>query len=142
MPSWGASPLTKVSLSRMVASGYRIGVGSNPAPSVFGVHLSIGHIPLGTYTIPSRTGDLTAAVANAGTIESNSGSAIAAPIPRRSVRRGIAFLKTTMPRYTSFHTLSRRTLLKRRALNNPETEHRTTIIARSRAPHARPDGRL
>src|SRR6185312_15783469 len=76
--------------------------------SVFGVHLSMGHIPLGTYTIPSRTGDLPAAVASAGAIASSRGSAIAPPIPRKKLRRGTAFLKIIMARYTSLFGLQHR----------------------------------
>ena len=43
-----ASPVTTTSLSLNLPIGSILGISSKLAPSVFGVHLSIGHMPLGT----------------------------------------------------------------------------------------------
>src|ERR1700687_2277193 len=54
-------------------------------------------MPFGTYTTPKRLTGLAGVAAKAekaGTMLSSSGSASVAPIPRRTVRRGIAFFKT------------------------------------------------
>src|SRR5580704_12503301 len=54
-------------------------------------------MPFGTYTTPKRLMGLAGVAAKAekaGTMLSSSGSASVAPIPRRTARRGIAFLKT------------------------------------------------
>ena len=51
--------------------------------------------PIGMKTKPSRRTGLAAVLASgvaAGTIASSNGSAIVAPMPRRNVRRGMAFL--------------------------------------------------
>src|SRR5439155_934866 len=52
-------------------------------------------MPFGTYTTPKRfTGlaEVLARAESAGTMLSRSGSASVAPMPRRTVRRGMAFL--------------------------------------------------
>ncbi len=83
-----------------------MGVNSNPEPTEAGVHLSM-MTPLGRYTTPNRlmgaAAVLTSAV-NAGTMPSSSGSATAAPSPRRIVRRGMAFLVTIMSRSSAYET--------------------------------------
>ena len=63
--------------------------------------------PLGTNTAPKRGGGFAAVFAmavNAGTIASRNGSATAAPIPRRNVRRGsdsfVMNMRVTSPRLT------------------------------------------
>ena len=76
--------------SRNGSSGCRIGVNVKPEPLSGGVkRLMI--TPLGTYTKPSRrTGRAAARAAalRAGTMASRNGRAMAAPAPRRNVRRG------------------------------------------------------
>src|SRR5579863_3419599 len=62
-------------------------------------------MPFGTYTTPKRlTGlaEVAAKAEKAGTMLSSSGSANVAPIPRKTVRRGIAFLKTIIFEASSF----------------------------------------
>ena len=56
-------------------------------------------MPFGTYITPNRVTGLAAVFCSAvsgGTIASSSGSASVAPMPRRTVRRGIAFLVISM----------------------------------------------
>src|SRR2546421_10668375 len=64
---------------------------SKPVPAVFGIHSST-IAPLGTKTAPKRGVAGAADALNAGTIASRNGSAIAAPAPRRNVRRGSEIL--------------------------------------------------
>src|SRR5436309_2988679 len=78
--------------SRNGSSGLRVGVISQPMPSVFGVHsLFKSKIPFGTSMNAKRVGRLVSA-AKAGVIASSIGKAIAAPAPRKKVRRGMDFL--------------------------------------------------
>src|SRR5712672_3443498 len=79
--------------SRNCASGSRTG-DSCKSPSAAGVHLSI-MIPFGTSTNAMRIGRALSA-ASAGVIASSTGSASAAPAPRRNVRRGLDFLVISM----------------------------------------------
>ena len=73
-------------------------MNSNAAPSAAGVQSAM-MTPFGMYKNPTRaTGfaAVSAAVARAGTMPSSSGSANAAPTPRKNDRRGMAFLKIIM----------------------------------------------
>src|SRR5258705_12160758 len=79
--------------SRNGASGSRIGDNCR-APPAAGVHLSI-MIPFGTSMNAIRIGRALSA-ASAGVIASSTGSASAAPAPRKNVRRGMDFLVITM----------------------------------------------
>src|SRR5579863_5364407 len=68
-------------------------------------------MPFGTYTTPKRLIGLAVVAAKAekaGTMLSSSGSASVAPIPRKTVRRGIAFLKTIIFEASSFRLLDAR----------------------------------
>src|SRR5262245_60807603 len=80
------------------ASGASVGVSSKAAPSAAGVHCSMT-MPFGTYITPNRVIGFAAvfwSAVNDGTMASSSGSASVAPMPRRTVRRGIAFLVISM----------------------------------------------
>src|SRR5215471_11524850 len=78
------------------ASGSSVLVSSQLAPTDRGVHSFLKlKIPFGTCMNAMRTGRLVAAE-KAGVMASRRGSASVAPIPRKRVRRGIAFLKTTI----------------------------------------------
>src|SRR5450432_763651 len=82
--------------SRNASSGLRVGVISQLAPSVLGVHSWFkSKIPFGTSMNAIRIGRLVS-TANAGVIESSIGKAITAPAPRKNVRRGMDFLKITI----------------------------------------------
>ena len=79
-------------------SGANVGVSSKPTPSAAGVHCSMT-MPFGTYITPNRVIGVAAVFWSAvkgGTIASSSGKASVAPMPRRTVRRGIAFLVISM----------------------------------------------
>ena len=93
-----SSPLTTRSCRRWASSGFNVGVNSKALPSVAGVQ-SFMMIPFGTYTAQKRdtrrAGVFDSAV-RAGTMPSSSGSASAAPAPRSTVRRGMAFLVIIM----------------------------------------------
>ena len=57
-------------------------------------------MPFGTYMTPNRLTGLAAVFCmaeSAGTMLSSSGSASIAPMPRRTVRRGIAFFEMIIP---------------------------------------------
>ena len=87
-----------------------MGVNSNPAPSVAGVHLFM-IMPFGTYMTPNRFTGLAAVFAmadSAGTMLSSSGSAIMAPMPLNTVRRGIAFFEIIMISFLSSRHAGRR----------------------------------
>src|SRR5712691_4061290 len=63
-------------------------------------------MPFGTYTTPKRfTGlaDVLARAESAGTMLSRSGSASVAPMPRRTVRRGMAFLAMNIRHSLALH---------------------------------------
>src|SRR5262245_58025902 len=82
--------------SLKAASGSRVRVSSQLAPTVPGVHSFLKlKIPFGTCMNAMRIGRLVAA-ANAGVMASSMGRARVAPTPRTKVRLGIAFLKTTI----------------------------------------------
>src|SRR5579871_1356031 len=82
--------------SRKGSSGLRVGVISQFEPSALGVHsLLRSKIPFGTSMKAIRIGRLVSA-AKAGVIESSMGRAIAAPAPRKKVRRGMDFLEITI----------------------------------------------
>src|SRR6059058_1421644 len=79
--------------SRKASIGLRVGVISQPVPSVLGVHsLFKSKMPFGTSMNAMRIGRL-ASTAKAGVMASSMGNATAAPAPRRNVRRGIDFLR-------------------------------------------------
>src|SRR5262249_13969981 len=69
-------------------------VSAKLAPTVAGVHLSI-MIPLGTSMNDIRIGR-SASADSAGVMASSTGTAKAAPAPRRNVRRGMDFLVITI----------------------------------------------
>src|ERR1700722_8900316 len=80
------------------SSGFRIGVNSKSAPTVFGVQ-NPGRSPSGTKIAPNRRCGFAAVLARAvraGTIDSSSGSARVTPTPRRKVRRGNDILVMNM----------------------------------------------
>src|SRR6185295_6868009 len=80
---------TSTSESLNGSRGLRIGVNSNPEPTVFGIHCCM-IAPLGIYTTPKRIEGIAAALAwgvKAGTIASRNGRATAAPALRSIVRR-------------------------------------------------------
>src|SRR5262245_10827852 len=82
--------------SLKAASGSRVRVSSKLAPTVLGVHSPFRlKIPFGTCMNAMRVGRFVAAV-SAGVMASSMGRASVAPTPRRNVRRGIAYLKTTI----------------------------------------------
>src|SRR5580704_16107362 len=80
------------------SSGFRIGVNSKSAPTVFGVQ-NPGRSPSGTKIAPNRRCGFAAVLAiavKAGTIDSSNGSARVTPMPRRKVRRGNDILVMNM----------------------------------------------
>ena len=82
--------------SLKAASGSRVRVISQSAPTVLGVHSPLKlKIPFGVCMNAMRIGRFVSAV-SAGVMASSIGKARVAPIPRKNVRRGIAFLKTTI----------------------------------------------
>src|SRR5215471_5319770 len=91
-PSSGSqSSETSVIDLRNGSRDFRIGVNSKSAPTFVGVQYP-GLSPSGTNTAPNRLSGFAAVFAvgvNAGTIASKKGSAMAAPMPRRIVRRDI-----------------------------------------------------
>src|SRR5262249_20374802 len=104
-------------------SGLRIAGKSKPLPVVFGVN-SCMMAPLGTYTAPKRRGGLAAALANgtnAGTMASRNGSAMAVPIPRRTVLRASDLPVTNIGQET-FLSLSALRGLDGRRRRHPHAE--------------------
>ncbi len=82
--------------SRKASSGLRVWVISQSAPSVFGVNSWFRlKIPFGVCMNAMRIGRFVS-TANAGVIAPSMGKAIAAPAPRRNVRRGMDFLRITI----------------------------------------------
>src|SRR5690348_6633636 len=82
--------------SRNGSSGLRVGVISQLVPSVLGVHSPFkSNMPFGTSMKARRIGRFVSA-AKAGVIASSMGRAIAAPAPRKNVRRGMYFLDITI----------------------------------------------
>src|SRR5271156_6051013 len=77
---------------------------SKAAPTVLGVQLSIT-MPFGTYTKDVRMGAWAAlaGAAKAGTMASSMGRAIAAPMPRRNVRRSRCFCVTNIRVSFTYH---------------------------------------
>src|ERR1700686_2814775 len=83
---------------RNCSSGFRIGVNSKSAPTVFGVQ-NPGRSPSGTKIAPNRRCGFAAVLAmavNAGSIYSSNGNARVTPMPRRNVRRGNDILVMNM----------------------------------------------
>src|SRR6516162_9254249 len=104
--------------SRNSASGSRTGVKAKSPPSFAGVHLSI-MIPFGTSMNVIRIGRAVAA-ASAGVMASSTGSANAAPAPRRKVRRGMDFLVII--------TIANPPHLKRDAFDDAENDGRPPLV--------------
>src|ERR1700692_149578 len=93
---------------RNCSSGFRIGVNSKSAPTVFGVQ-NPGRSPSGTKIAPNRRCGFAAVLARAvkaGTMESSNGSARVTPMPRRKVRRGNDILVMNMVASSLFFWLT------------------------------------
>ena len=81
-------------------------MNSNSEPSPAGVQAS-WITPFGTYTNANLRGASffnRRDAANAGTIASRKGNAIAVPVPRRNIRRSSWAPKTIAIRFASYHT--------------------------------------
>ena len=97
-PGPGLRPVSTRVRSRCGAIGCRIGENAKSRPVAAGVQCSIA-MPLGTYNTPKRRMPRAAVfrtAERAGTMPSSRGRASVAPRPRRTVRRGIAFLVMIM----------------------------------------------
>src|SRR5438128_1520927 len=114
-----------VTYSLTGANELRIGESSSSLFSPGGVHRVISH-PIGIKTKPNRRTGLAGVLARgvaAGTIASNNGSASVAPMPRRNVRRGMAFFVIIIL-ISSFHggRQPRNVRRERECLHREETE--------------------
>src|SRR5712691_7189009 len=109
--------------SLKAASGSSVRVSSQSPPTVLGVHSFLKlKIPFGVCMNAKRIGRVVAAP-NAGVMASSTGKASVAPIPRRTVRRGIAFLKSTIANPPH---------LKRCAFDDAKDDRRPRLIIRGR----------
>src|SRR5262245_27210508 len=118
--------------SRNGSIGSSTRVSAKPGPSVAGVHLSI-MIPLGTSMNDIRIGRL-ASAASAGDMASNTGSASAAPVPHRNVRRGMDFLVIA--------DIAGPPHLEWRAVDDAENDGRPPVIVRGSSAHDLAQNRL
>src|ERR1700736_4316074 len=97
-------------------------------------------MPLGTYITPNRFTGLAAVFAmadSAGTMLSRNGNASVAPMPRSTVRRGIAFLEINIALLLFFRHAKRwpaldRPHAERRARDNACDDRRPAVIVLSR----------
>src|ERR1700730_5256050 len=97
-------------------------------------------MPLGTYITPNRFTGLAAVFAmadSAGTMLSRNGNASVAPMPRNTVRRGIAFLEINIALPLFCRDANRLPALdrphaERRARDNACDDRRPAIVALSR----------
>src|SRR5260221_12938734 len=107
-------------------------------------------MPFGTYITPKRFTGLAAVPASAesaGTMLSRNGSASVAPMPRRTVRRGIAFLEMNIHRSLFFRHAQRLAALsgahaERRAADDAADDGRRPIVTLRGFPRNFPDRRL
>jgi len=92
---WLRPDITRTSL-RNFSSGFITRWYSKSAPVVGGSQ-AWGMIPVGAYTYIMRSGEFGVVLANAGTIASRNGNAMAVPAPRNNVLRDSCLMVAYSP---------------------------------------------
>src|SRR4029079_9819973 len=118
-----------------------LGVRSNVRPTAAGDHRFFASpicvLPAAPWTCSMQASRVRPAAAvfasavRAGTIASRNGSAIVAPMPRRTVRRLTCFFVRYISPLLSVRTGVRAAHAERRALHDPEDERRKVILVRA-----------
>src|SRR5215471_8293165 len=136
------SPLITFTYGRNGSSGFRMGVNSKSAPSIFGVHLSM-IAPCGTYTKASRVPEFAAPCAViAGIIDCRKGKASVVLAPCRNVRREICLLLMNIFKSSiEFSCCLRFPRLEWRALHDVHDDRRQLVIVPGRVVHDAPHDR-